>query len=307
MNQNDLDFFREHGYLILKNKFNDQFVEDLYTQFLKRITSGISSGGNFGKRLETDFVVYVDHPFTLHRNAVQIALDSEILELVSNYLNDEISVSYTESYRTKPLLSEYQRQGYDTPGVFSGWHSDANLIANNRGFRCVVCMIYLVDVTDEMGPLELIDKSHNYGGRKRPWRPNEIENYEGNRIILSAPRGSAIIFDMEMIHRAGMPKSLPRDVMRVMYGPKSGYRENLVFTNESLPQNLTPIQNSILNLGTYNSVTLPLSPAAQNGNKISFKERILNSNAFGSILKFTKSLGLVSNKSYKNYDNGYKK
>lgn len=298
---------KEKGYVILKNLYDHKFVEDLYINFLKRVEAGIATGGKFGKRVETDFVIYVDHPFTLHKNAVLYAINPVLIELVKDYLGEKIAVSYTESYRTKPLTSEFQRKVYDTPGVFSGWHSDANMISENRGYRCLVAMLYLNDVDESMGPLELIEGSHLFGGRKRPWDESEIQNYDKSRIVVTMPRGSVVLFDMEMVHRAGIPTSKSRDVFRVMFSPSEGYRENLIFSNETLPNNLSSVEQEILNFGRYNSTTISLSPKSKYNEKVPLPDKILRSKSGDYITRFLSKLGFKFNHSYKQYDNGYRK
>ena len=157
---------------------------------------------------------------------------------MKDYLRSPIVLSYTAAYRTKVISIKTRRKAYEKPGVFSGWHSDANLIAPDRGYSFVMSMMYLNDVSIGGGALQVIRGSHTYGSEKRKWTTDEIEARRQDIVEVNAPAGSVVVFDMELIHRAGIPTETERDVFRCCYVHKGGYGEPIVFLNDMFPPDL---------------------------------------------------------------------
>ena len=148
-------------------------------------------------------------------------------------------------------------------GVFKGWHSDANLTLSSRGYRCVVAMLYLSDVEEGDGGVWLVENSHRFGSYKRAWRPEEFDDHRSFEVTAKA--GSLILFDMEMIHRAGTPtRSQPRDIVRFMYGPSGGFSQQMLIPMHYLPKDLTPLQLQAANFGEFAHQSIPLSGIKDN-------------------------------------------
>jgi len=250
---------REDGFVIVKNFLDPMFRGDLYHSFLKRCSAGIAHAGSTGLMNVQPNMCMLDAPLTLHPNAVQLAICEPIVGILEGYLNTNIQLSYCSAYRTTIVKNEFRRKRLKTPGVFSGWHSDANVIAPDRGFRFCVAMYYLSDVKPGCGALELVRGSHLYGGKKRPWNPEEIDNFDDNYVEVHAPAGTLIIFDMEMIHRAGIPTDSARDIIRMMYGPVGTFGEPLIYSNHTLPGTLSEKDKQVLRIGCVNTSEIPLS------------------------------------------------
>lgn len=225
---------KRDGFVLYENLIAEEFIAPLKDAYLKRIEAPVSYGGKVGRSVDYPNAAYADFPLTLHKNAVEFALSRFILDILEAYAETELMVSYAVAYRTK-LLPERQATNFQTPGVFQGWHSDANLIAPDRGYRMLVAMLYLNDVKPGGGGMQVIRGSHLYGSEKRAWLPAEIEERRDDIVEICAPAGSVTLFDMEIIHRAGTPTEQHRDIFRCMYAPRGGYGEALVFANDTLP------------------------------------------------------------------------
>lgn len=249
----------ENGYVIYEKFLDPGFVDSIYAAYKERIESPVSYAGGVGRRVDFINVAYADLPLALHPNVVRFAVCEPIVQIIEGYLGGDIGLSYVEAYRTHIIADPDIREALETPGVFSGWHSDANLTAPNRGYRCMVSMVYMNDVKPGGGGLQIIRGSHTYGSQKRAWTPEEVEEHSKDIVEVCAPAGSVIFFDMEIIHRAGIPTDHYRDILRCMYVPEGGYTEPLIFSNDALLMDLSPKAMRLLRFGQPSSIALPLS------------------------------------------------
>lgn len=113
------------------------------------------------------------------------------------------------------------------------WHYD------NHPYEYMKCMIYLTDVGSEDGALEIMEhpetklaaKHQSYRTSYKDWRaaPNnsrfskdqmkKIENMGYKFKKICGPRGTIIIFNENIIHRANVAKENHRDVINFMIKP----------------------------------------------------------------------------------------
>jgi len=265
------------GITIIDNAIPNILLSDLQIKFNRVINLKPSMGKSIGST-EEDELIWIDHPLALDRNIVKIAASEAISKIVSAYLNIEIQLGYTFAYRTKVMdnMTPEIQSLIKSPGVFKGWHSDANLSSSNRGYRCVVAMIYLTDVDKGDGGLWVIKGSHVYGGSQREWNENQFDISQIKEVTAKA--GSLIIFDMEMIHRAGTPSNrVPRDIIRFMYTPIGSYCEDYLLPASFIDENFTNEQKKILKFSTTNITPISLSEVRV--------LRILKKNKFSTFIK----------------------
>ena len=125
---NSLLNLEKHGLKILDNFFGHQFVDNLNKVFhpiYENKKKSISE--KIGCKVIKDNVLYISFPLAIAREAIDFTTNEIIIDEMENYLKEKVILSYVEAYRTLPL-NKSQLYNYNTPGVFSGWHSDANLI-----------------------------------------------------------------------------------------------------------------------------------------------------------------------------------
>lgn len=256
-----LSVLRRDGFVVLPGYVDGAMLTDLAVAFRKRVDAPLAHSGKVGRSVDKVNVAYVDFPLTLHANATKLAIEERLVDLIERYLDTPVVLSHCTAYRTHVITDEVEREVLRKPGEFSGWHSDANVLAPNRGYRCVVAMVYLSDVDPEDGPLELVRGSHRYGGRKRPWSEDEIRQRANDVVKVVGTAGTVAVFDMESIHRAGIPRRRPRDILRFMYVPEGGYTEPLVLTNFTVPASVSERAARVLRLGRPSTIDLPLSDA----------------------------------------------
>lgn len=264
---------RRKGYFIHEKAFDTISLGNLYSQYSRYIESGPTSQQGLGVTLNNG-VLWIDHPLTISREMVNLAINPNIISSITRYLQCDINLSYSLAYRTlsKEGASGRLQDLTREPGVFKGWHSDANLSDPKRGYRFVVAMIYLTDVNPGDGGLWLVEGSHLYGGVKREWTHTELDVAKVREI--NAPAGSIILFDMEMIHRAGTPgNGRSRDIVRFMYSPLGGYQSQQLVPLNFIPKELDNQQMSVLGLGRQSSQQVSISPRREDN---SAKQSIMN-------------------------------
>ena len=283
MNETALNRLQKDGFLVMEGLVGTNDLNGFHGAFKERMTTSIAVGGGMKKSKDEINLVYVDHPMTLHPAGVRFALDKSITRLVEDYLRSPIVLSYTAAYRTKVISIKTRTKAYEKPGVFSGWHSDANLIAPDRGYRFVMSMMYLNDVSIGGGALQVIRGSHTYGSEKRKWTTDEIEARRQDIVEVNAPAGSVVVFDMQLIHRAGIPTETERDVFRCCYVHKGGYGEPIVFSNDMFPPVLNREDARILRLGQENSIPLSLSELGDYNSIIKSAPGLQEGSTFGTI------------------------
>ena len=273
-----LSSMRERGFYVAHNALDKLTLSDLQTAFNIYMNSGPTSGAEFGISELESGIHWVDHPLTINSSVIRIALNELLLSLSSSYLNQPSTFSYSFAYRSLPIpgMSGDVQAKTIPEGVFKGWHSDANLSCPTRGYRCLVAMLYLTDVNEGDGGVWIVDKSHSFGGLKRAWTPKEFEQYDSFEVTAKA--GSLVIFDMEMIHRAGTPTGeKSRDIIRFMYAPSGGYTQHMLIPMHYIPKDLTPSQIKAANFDSYAHDSLRLS---KNNDRKKWDEKPVESLAY---------------------------
>ena len=251
----------ESGFAVLRDMLSAEEVRDFAHELDQRVSQGPTSGECFGRGLTNDLVVYASHALTVAPLAVEVATSSAVEEVISAYLQGPAYASYVSAYRTKGLTSSNAKRRHQQPGVFAGWHSDT--VESDRGHNAAVAMLYLTNTTEKDGPLEVIAGSHKYGNSQREWYPEQdIPEFASRvqRVTMSA--GSIVLFDMDAVHRAGVP--IPgnhRDLYRVMYSPIGGYCEPLVLVSDFLPHDPSERVKRLLRLGSRS--TCPIGSAVE--------------------------------------------
>lgn len=239
-----------NGITIINNCLDERVLSDLKIKFNKVVNLKSSNAKSIGATEEEE-MIWIDHPMALDRNLLKIASCENLTKLISQYLDINIQLAYTFAYRTKVFqnITPEIQSLIKSPGVFKGWHSDANLSLSTRGYRCMVAMLYLSDVEKGDGGLWVVNGSQNYGGSRRDWDEDQFDQSKIQEVVAKA--GSMIIFDMEMIHRAGTPSNrYPRDIVRFMYTPIGGYSEDYLVPASFVDESLTEMQRRILKFST---------------------------------------------------------
>ncbi|MBD2863773.1 phytanoyl-CoA dioxygenase family protein [Paenibacillus oceani] len=102
----------------------------------------------------------------------------------------------------------------------------------------ITCIYYLVDVTEKMGPTQVIPGSHRSGQEPDPEHDSPLYKGQGPVSIL-AKQGDCLIFTGQLWHRGARNESdEPRVVQQVMYGKRWISQRFYPFVNYKMPQEI---------------------------------------------------------------------
>jgi ectoine hydroxylase-related dioxygenase (phytanoyl-CoA dioxygenase family) len=190
------NFFDQNEILKLKknsdkflSKKNSQIPYHVNTSFLKSRNLFL---GTSNKKVEKNFSLIIKNKF--------------ISMVAKNYLK--------KNYIPSKLM------------IYKSIGKKNNLFVNNSKYAFVPhtdetyflkFFIYLTDVKKEHGPLNVVPRSHlKFKKRRHKWIKNNKDylkrekvnyNYEDKMKALIAKKGSLIIFDTDILHKAGIAKS----------------------------------------------------------------------------------------------------
>ncbi|UVI32009.1 phytanoyl-CoA dioxygenase family protein [Paenibacillus spongiae] len=102
----------------------------------------------------------------------------------------------------------------------------------------VTCIYYLVDVTESMGPTQLIPGSHRSGREPDPTHNPPLYKGQGP-VTIVAKKGDCLIFSGQTWHRGARNESDEnRIVQQVMYGKRWISQRFYPFINYKMPQEI---------------------------------------------------------------------
>ncbi len=232
---------KKNGYAQVDELFETDLVNKVKSDYECIFTqTHLSKDKLPGLSVNKKLVKYLNFPMVISESSLKFALNKDVINIASKYLEDDVVLSYVVAYRTQET-SEALHYYYNTPGVFSGWHSDNQF--KTRGHKMLTVMIYLSDVNEKNGPLEVAEGTHDLNLSKRIFFENDLENF--NKVKLMGKIGTTIFFDMDSVHKANVPKFGYRDVLRFSFSPKNGYKEKLFFIKEKF-ENIDPNLKKII-------------------------------------------------------------
>lgn len=220
----------EKGFVKIDELFDNSILKKVQNDYRKIFDDGQLSVDKLpGLSVKKKLVSYLNFPLVISSDALSLITSEKVTSIAKNYLNTDIVLSYVVAYRTNSV-NKALRYYYNTPGVFSGWHSDNQL--HVYGHRMLTVMIYLSDVNNDNGPLELAENTFNLNLKKRVFMEEELKNFKKDKII--GKFGTSIFFDMDGIHKANIPTKGYRDVLRFSFSPIHGYKEKIYFVPEKI-------------------------------------------------------------------------
>lgn len=187
----------------------------------------------FCKRCITDFEeVMVNKPEVVRRNSdLRVfgaeALSPSIAEFSTDAFLGQMASSYMQASTVNAftLVNKVETRA-DSMGSGEGWHKDAS-------FRQFKAFLYLNDVGEHNGPLQLVARSHwvtqyvhDMRAGELPFRQLRIRDEQmekilresGNRLVnVTGKRGTLILADTACIHRGRPPMSGERYALTNYY------------------------------------------------------------------------------------------
>lgn len=227
---NEIEQLNQKGYVIKKNLFDPQELDKLKSEGQKiffnqikkfGITSEHSTEEDFNSSL---FRLFKEHP------DVFINCAQQIQNLISVYrvaVSDEIVntlKSYGISFPTmivKPVVFFSHKnlskkvENWKTPP-----HQDWATIQSS--LDTTIVWVPWVDITKEIGPLEILEGSHKLGnitsGKQGDFKTFNDEEYKDSYVSVEMEKGDALFFSSFLLHKSGNNiSSNPRWSMHLRY------------------------------------------------------------------------------------------
>ena len=217
---NQSHLIKKNGFLILKNVLSKKDfigIEKLITNTAKIYTNAKITNFKFNNKNFHDELISLrsqnNNKFSKFFDSLQTStlaynfwLNKKILKIVKNILNckfEEISATDFRIRIDSPVDKKNDLE----------WHQDSSYFRqNNNAVNGLVCWIPLTNLLMNMGPLEILDKSHKFGfikvnqSKKFGTTQRKIDKkYIKNKNLkkFELKLGDIIILNINMIHRSG--------------------------------------------------------------------------------------------------------
>ena len=215
----ELEFFREHGYLIREDVFSREEIVRLQMSVEQAVSSAFNQSvdGNTyildGKRFVdvdsmtvqfehmpgTDTIRVIEPVQHLHPDLESLVTDQRIVMPIRSIIGTEVSV-WTNKLNLK--------RGPEGSGF--GWHQDSPYWIHDSDHVDLLPNVYLAfdDATEENGCLRVIDRSHRQGCLPGTADGSQLGGFftdpncfdEADAVSLELSAGSMAFFDAHTIH-----------------------------------------------------------------------------------------------------------
>lgn len=215
----ELDYFREHGYLVRQDVFTAAEITQLRTSVEIAVESAFQQTKNGetyvldGKRFVdvgtmtvqfehipgTDTIRVIEPVQHLHPDLENLVTDARIVMPIKSILGTEVSV-WTNKLNLK--------RGSEGSGF--GWHQDSPYWIHDSDHVDRLPNVYLAfdDATEDNGCLRVIDRSHRQGCLPGTADGSQLGGFftdpdcfdEADAVSLALKAGSIAFFDAHTIH-----------------------------------------------------------------------------------------------------------
>ncbi|SFS49374.1 phytanoyl-CoA dioxygenase family protein [Paenibacillus sp. BC26] len=226
--QGHLEEFYRKGFTVIRNMLDEERVDTYRKAFEHEFKTTEPDG--YGANLRTKM---------FERNNLFLQL-----------IDEERTVSFAEAVLGKNCHMFSNNGLYTTPGTgIDFWHVDEDLffpmpeeaeLDPRIQMPCFMftAMYYLTDVTEDMGPTQLIPGSHRSG--RHPASPKETPFYNGQGpVSIVAKKGDMLLFNGQTWHRGARNESSHvRMVQQVTYGRRWVSQRFYPFIHYTMPQHV---------------------------------------------------------------------
>lgn len=219
--------FAENGYIVLPGLLDSDTADELYRAFDELPLGGSPSSvpGAAPGRLQTN-----ERALVRDRRFLDVLREPALLEAVDDALGGDVHLLAYEAV-------EIPAGG----GKVRDWHcdfhfaTDAPLVVNTG--------IYLQDMEEECGPLVVVPGSHRWN---REPEPDEVNAEISGEVMLTLPRGSAVVFHGRLWHTGSQNRSArPRRVIFPYFG-QAWIRRMDDFYCDPLPESILATSDPVL-------------------------------------------------------------
>ncbi|RAP77329.1 phytanoyl-CoA dioxygenase family protein [Paenibacillus montanisoli] len=223
-----LDEFYRNGFTVIRSVLDEQRVDEYREAFEQEFRTSEFDG--YGMNIRTKM---------FERNNLFLQL-----------IDQEETVTFAEAVLGRNCHMFSNNGLYTTPGTgIDGWHVDEDLffpipegveLDTRIQMPCFMftAMYYLTDVTEDMGPTQLVPGSHRSG--RHPASQRETPSYQGRGpVSIIAKKGDMLLFNGQTWHRGARNESDKiRMVQQVTYGRRWVSQRFYPFINYKMPQHV---------------------------------------------------------------------
>ncbi len=220
LSQQDKEFWREKGYLIVENLLSAEEVEVLRraVQALEAKAAGLTeSTDRFRlKAFESGgrMVQQISEPHQLGGDWLSAATHPKLLDVVEGLIGPNIQLYYSM------LMMKPPRQGFTAP-----WHQDMAFFPHDRA-DLLACQLYIDDSTIENGCIRVVPGSHKLGllnhyaqdGRFSEVVQGDVSAFDAQEVAAPVKAGGALFWHALTLHSSHANRSeKPRRALVVEY------------------------------------------------------------------------------------------
>jgi len=214
--QKTLENLKVNGYQVVENFINESEVKLLEKYF-----------DDFLSDQNDNFPLHVNTKFLKSKNLFLNSKDNDYIKKFSSIIDNpyinKIAKLYLKKNFEPSKLMIYKTEGLDDKSFID--NSKYAFVPHTDETYFLKFFIYLTDVDITHGPLNVVPKSHSIFKKKRhDWilknknylKRNKVDySLENKMIPLVGKKGTMIIFDTDMLHKAGIiEKNKLRKVIR---------------------------------------------------------------------------------------------
>ena len=236
------------GYLEIQNLIPEYTLDKINDQIEKPLNRPMINGKK--GYIKKDNFRYLFATLSWGREIIDLYTHPEIIQLIEQYVGDDVHLSNYRIYRAFP--SNYEKMNWHVDNKTDSYDEASNrfvtkMVLDDKG---VIMIVYLSDVED--GGFQIVEGSHLWSIEEERERWNHKEKYFRDRVVTFNKRkkGTVILYDYRSIHRA---KPYRNGKTRTsLFGQYSSSRmpvgEPILLCARDL-SNLSDLQKRVLNFG----------------------------------------------------------
>lgn len=228
LNSSDIQFYNDHGYLVVKNLFSNQMILKGLSAIDEVLSRNDADENSEKEPKDSSIVRRIWSPTNKHLTFLELAEDNQLLDIVQNLIGENILFHYSKLNMKGPKV-----------GSLVEWHQDFSYYPHTNS-DLLTALIFLDDATIENGCLQVIPGSHKYGLQSHNidgfFRGKIQEVDENDTVYIEAKAGDVLFLHCLTMHASAVNTSaVPRrtflpayrsaDSFPIYFGPHAAHNE----------------------------------------------------------------------------------
>ena len=217
-----VDDLRQRGYATFPPIFTAEQIQNIHRYFSDKPATYYDDNPNKPRQPPARFAEWSQEIISACPEFAQAAHDPRLLRIAEAYLECPPLVTILTAWWSYPSAAPLGGMQY--------FHHDRD------DFRCLKLFAYLTDVTEDTGPHQYVDGTHDSATITHPLDTDEfwewmdkshrkseadVAGWFGKPRTITGPAGSTFLEDTRGIHRGVPPISGPRMVFEICYAMRA--------------------------------------------------------------------------------------